>query len=177
MTFPIFLAFHLAFGANMAFVTERRMRSTGEILGGPLIFTLAPVALISAPIGALSIRFAGRWFLHGAFLNGDAIVYERFQLGIMAGVALLAALCTVLGFVLTIAPLSRDHRKIALIPFAISTLVTILVITIEGQSWFKVSESEFYFSHPVFVLNLIVLTVFGLSTWIAKRFLSAPVEG
>ncbi|MFZ9889778.1 MAG: hypothetical protein ACO3JL_19965, partial [Myxococcota bacterium] len=83
MTLPLLLALHLGYGVVMAHAVERRVRAEGAVLGVPLVFAMLPVACVSVPLGAVLLRWAGGWFLHGAFLGEAGIAYERFHLGLM----------------------------------------------------------------------------------------------
>ena len=93
MTLPLFLAVHLAYGVAMAFALFRRMHCEGEVLGVPLLWTLVPVGTVSFPTGAILLRYAGGWFLHGAFIGDGSVSYERFHLGLMFLVGLTAGVC------------------------------------------------------------------------------------
>lgn len=177
MTYPLFLLLHLAYGAACALATERRMRSEGEVLGVPLIVTLAPVALISAPIGAALLRFAGGWFLHGFFVGDNPIAFERFHFGLMIGVGVSAGLATVIGNFVSIAAISRDSRAMALAPFGIAALGIALVVVLDGSRMQHVGgdNGPVVWSHPVMILSAAnVLVLFATWLWERAR-LSEPM--
>ena len=70
MTFPFFLIAHILFGLGMGRIFERKFLSEGHILAPPLLWTLVPVTLMTAPLGMLLSRYAGGWFFHGFFRRG-----------------------------------------------------------------------------------------------------------
>jgi hypothetical protein len=177
MTFPLYLAVHLVYGALMAWVMERRLRSEGEVLGVPLVVTLVPVAFVSAPVGAIFVRWAGGWFLHGAFLANGAYVYERFHLGIMIGVAFLAGVSTVFGMFVTIAFLSRESKALASIPFGLAGVVLLVFLILDGSALVSVRGSgEMVWSHPVGLLTVGQLAVLGGAIFLGSRHLSEPLQ-
>ena len=94
----------------------------------------------------------------------------------MVAVALLAALCTVLGFIAAIAPLSRDQRRVALAPFALALIACIVTIIFFHSSLFEVGKDKPLFTHPVLLLNLVIVLAFFIASRVAKRYLSAPTE-
>ncbi len=170
MTFPLFLLLHLAYGAACALATERRMRSEGEVLSLPLIVTLAPVALISAPIGAALLRFAGGWFLHGFFVGDNPIAFERFHFGLMIGVGVSAGIATVLGNFVAIAALSRESRAMSLSPFAVAIIGSAVVIALDSTRMLHVGgpNGPEVWTHPVMILGVAnVLVLFA--TWVWER--------
>src|SRR5690606_22770851 len=116
MTLPLLLALHLVYGVAMAFAMERRMRSEGEVLGLPLVLAMMPVAAVSTPLSAVLARWSSGWFFHGLFLGEASFGYERFHLGLMMGIGLLEGLMAAAALIFAIAVLSRDSRRLALLP-------------------------------------------------------------
>ena len=161
MTLPIFLAVHLAYGALMAHVLMRRMRAEGEVLGIPLVVTLLPVGLLSAPLGTVLLRYAGGWFLHGALTGDGSIPYERFHLGLMLLVGVLAAACTVGGMFAVIAAVSRDRVKLGLAPFAVAGVIALVTIIADGADIVHVrgTNGRWLFLHPAGLVSLGVVAV------------------
>jgi hypothetical protein len=178
MTLPIFLAVHLAYGVLMAFVMERRMRSEGEVLGLPLVFALVPVAFVSAPLSALLVRYAGGYFLHGAFIGTGSIDYERFQFGILLAVGFAGGLAAAIGLVFSIAVLSRDARRFALAPLLVSALTVIVTLVVDPTGVFVIAGTggATILQHPVGLVSLGMLLALGAGFLFARARLSAPLE-
>lgn len=178
MTFPIYLCVHVLYGALMAHAMQKRLRSEGEILGVPLLVTLAPVALSSAPLGSVLFRWAGGWFVHGAFLGEGSIPYERFHLGLLAGVGVSAGLATVAGMFIAIAALTRNAPWVARAPIVVSLVVIALVAAIDRRGVFAVAGTggRALWEHPAGVVSLAI----GLSLvagWaFARARLALPLE-
>jgi hypothetical protein len=178
MTLPIFLAVHLAYGTLMAFAMERRMRSEGEVLGLPLVFALVPVAFVSAPLSAVLVRYAGGYFLHGAFVGSGSIEYERFQLGLLLAVGFAAGLVAALGLIFSVVLLSHDARRGALGPVAVAALGIVLTIALDASGVFVIAGTggQTIVQHPVGLVALGVLLSLGASFLVARARLSAPIE-
>lgn len=178
MTLPLLLALHLAYGVLMAFAMERRMRAEGEVLGVPLLWTLLPVVAVSTPLGAVLLRWAGGWFLHGQLLGEGSITYERFHLGLMVGVGLAAGLCTVLGMFAAIAALSRGARRLALVPglVALALAVGTLATDAEGVVELAGTRGRMLWAHPAGLVSL-ALVLSLLAAWaFARARLSVPAD-
>lgn len=178
MTFPIYCALHLAYGALMTFAVWRRMRSEGEVLGVPLLWTLLPVGLFSAPVGAVLLRFSGRWFLHGALHGDGAIGFERWHLGLMFAVGLAAGLSAVVGMFFAVAFLSRDRPRAALAPVAAAAVIAGLVVLFDPQGVFVVAGTggRTVLTHPVGLVSLANVLVLAAAWAFAARRLSTPVR-
>ena len=177
MTLPIFLCVHLAYGVAMAFAMERRMRSEGEVVGLPLVWALVPVAVVSTPMSAVLLRYAGGWFLHGQLLEEGAITYERFQLGLMVAVGFAAGLLCAIGLVFAIAFLSRDARRAALGPAAVAVLGVLITLAIDARGVFNVRGADVSFvQHPAGLVGFGVLAALFAGWLFARARLSAPLE-
>lgn len=178
MTLPLYVCAHVFYGVFMAHAMERRLRSEGEILGLPLLCTLAPVASISTPLGAVLLRWAGGWFLHGAFLGEGSIPYERFHLGLMVGVGLAAGIATVVGMFVAIAALSRDARKVAWAPAGVALFGSVLVLALDARGVVEVAGTggRMLWTHPVGLVSLALLVTLGASWAFARARLSAPLD-
>ena len=176
MSFPLYLIIHVVYGGLMAFIMERRLRSEGEVLGVPLVASLVPVAFVSAPIGAMLVRWSGNWFLHGAFQAGGAYTFERYQLGIMIVVAFLAGVATIFGLFISIAFLSRDARIAAATPFIISAIAIGATGFLAGSQIWRVSAERVVWMHPVGALSLVLVVAMALALVLARRHLSAPLQ-
>lgn len=175
MTFPIFCAIHLLYGVAMAFAVFRRMRSEGDVLGVPLLFTLLPVGAVSAPAAAVLLRFAGGWFLHGALHEDRAILYERFHLGLMFAVGVAAGVSVVVGMFFAVAFLTRDRPRVAAAPIAVGLIAIALVFVLDGADVLRVGERPVWL-HPVALVSLVdVVALIGAWAWARKR-LSAPIR-
>jgi hypothetical protein len=170
MTLPLFLAAHLAYGCVMGHLFIRRMRAEGEIVGVPLVVTLAPIGLATAPLGAVLLRYAGGWFLHGLFMGDGAIEYERFQLGLMMLVMVLAALATVGGLFAAIAALSRDSRTLALAPVFAALLTAFAAFGFDGSDIVHVrgTNGRWLFVHPAGLVSLAIVAVLVASVLYAR---------
>lgn len=178
MTFPLYVCAHVLYGVLMAHAMEKRLRSEGEILGLPLLATLAPVALVSTPLGAILLRWAGGWFLHGALLGEGSIPYERFHIGLMVGVGLSAGIATVIGMFVAIAALSREARRVALLPAGVAALSAAIVLAVDARGVVEVTGTggRMIWAHPAGLVSL-ALVVTLLAAWaFARARLSAPLE-
>ncbi len=178
MTFPLFLLLHLAYGAACALATERRMRSEGEVLGLPLIITLAPVAVISAPISAALLRYAGGWFLHGQIVGRNPIAFERFHFGLMLAIGVLAVLTTVVGNFVTIAAVSRGSKALSFAPFIIAVGVSAAVIAVDFKNMLNIGgpDGPSLWSHPAFILSIANVLVLGATFAWERARLSEPMK-
>jgi hypothetical protein len=173
MTFPIFLTAHLVYGVLMAFAMERRMRSEGEVLGLPMVWLLVPVAFVSAPLGAVMLRYMSEWFLHGAFA-ADHVGFERFQLGWMIAVGVSAGISSVFGLLFSIAFLSRDARKVAWAPVGVGALFVIVLLILDARGLFVVGDAPVY-AHPAGLVSLAIVLSLGAGWLLARARLSAPL--
>jgi CBS domain-containing protein len=178
MTLPILFAVHLVYGALMAFIMERRMRSEGEVLGLPLVLALLPVAVVSTPMSAVLVRWSAGWFLHGFTLGEASIAYERFHLGIIMGVGLLLGITTAGALVFAIALLSRDARRLALLPAALGGLLVALVLLLDGRGAVLVAGAgnKLVFLHPTGFVSLGIGLALFAACLFARARLSAPLE-
>ncbi|HEY4220180.1 MAG TPA: hypothetical protein VGO62_02540 [Myxococcota bacterium] len=161
MTLPVFLAAHLIYGVVMAHLLIRRMRAEGEVIGVPLVVTMAPIGLLTAPLSAVLLRYAGGWFLHGFFVGDGNITYERFQLGLMLGVMFLAAGACVLGMFAAIAALSRDAPKLAVAPIAAAVIGVTVVFIFDWQNIVHVrgAGGRLLVAHPAGLVSLAIVAV------------------
>jgi hypothetical protein len=166
MTLPLFLALHLVYGTVIARVLFPRMRAEGEVVGIPLLLALLPVGLLTAPLGALFVRYAGGWFLHGFFVGDGAVIYERFHLGILLAVGISAAACTVAGVFFIVATASRERHDVRDVPLWIAGVVTLAVLVMDGSDVLRIAgtQGRHVWSHPVGLLSLLVVAAFW--TWI-----------
>jgi hypothetical protein len=166
MTLPLFLALHLVYGTLIARVLFPRMRFEGDVVGVPLLLALAPVALVSAPIGALLVRYAGGWFLHGLLMGDGAVAYERFHFGLLLLCGTLAAVFTLGGLCFIIATASRDRHEVRDVPLWIAGAITLVVFVFDGADVVRIAgtQGRHLWSHPVGLLSLVVVGVFW--TWI-----------
>jgi hypothetical protein len=173
MTLPLFLALHLVYGAAMAHAMRARLLADGDLIGIPLFATLVPVALFSAPVGAVLLRYAGGWFLHGALMGDGSVVYERFHLGLMVGIGLGAALCTVAAMAFSIAYLSRRQERLAQAPYVLAVEILVVTLALDFQGVFHVvGSARGVWAHPVGLFSLALVMVLGAS-W---RFASARLS-
>ncbi len=154
MTFPIFCAVHLIYGAVIAYLAKPRMMHDGEVLGWPLVATLAPVALVSVPLGAVLTRYNGDWFFQGVDLSSYAVSFERFHLAVLLFVAACATLCTLAGKFFTIAFISRDIAKYGLIPIGLGVLSIILFVAFGFEHVWHPSPGTPLVTHPAGVVSL-----------------------
>ena len=169
MTLPLFLAAHLAYGAVMGHLLIRRMRAEGEVIGVPLVVTLAPIGIATAPLGAVLLRYCGGWFLHGWLMGDGAIAYERFQLGLMLLVMLLAGLCTVSGLFASIAALSRGAKMAAMAPVFFALVVGFVAAGLDGENILHVrGANRLLFAHPAGLVSLAIVAVLVASALYAR---------
>lgn len=176
MTLPIYLAAHLIYGVLMGTVLLRRMRAEGEVVGIPLVVTLAPVGLITAPLGAVLLRYVGGWFLHGLFVGDGSVAYERFHLGLMIAVGLCAGIATLGGMFFSIAVLSRDKPGLTLVPLAVALVVGALPFVLDGGDVVRIpgtalggTAARWIFMHPAGLVSLAVAAVLVASYQYAKQ--------
>lgn len=176
MTLPIYIAAHLVYGASMGRLLLRRMRAECEVVGIPLIVTLAPVCLATVPLGAVLLRYAGSWFLHGMFEGEGVVAFERFHLGLMLAVGSAAVAATLFGLLLVLAVLTRDRPRLANIPFALAGLLTFIPLVLDGRDVLMVPGTlgRWVFLHPA---GLVSVAVAGglLSGWLFARARTAHV--
>lgn len=177
MTLPIFLAVHLAYGAAMAHLLLRRMRVEGEVLGVPLLYTLAPVGMVTAPLGAVLLRYAGGWFVHGAVTGDGSIGYERFHLGLMIASGVLAGVVTVLGMFFVVGFLSRDMPRAARAPYYVAGFAALLTVALDAMDVIVVpgTGGRWLFAHPAGLVSLAVVIVLLAAYLYGKRRI-APVD-
>lgn len=171
MTLPIYLAAHLVYGVLMGGILLRRMRAEGEVVGVPLVITLVPVGLVTAPLGAVLLRYAGGWFLHGYMLGDGSIAYERFHLGLMIAVGLGAGLAALGGLFFAIAVLSRDKPALTLVPLAVALVIGALPFVLDGEDVLRVpgTHDTWLFAHPAGLVSLAVVLVLAAAHLYAKR--------
>lgn len=171
MTLPIFLAVHLAWGAAMAHLFLPRMRAEGEVLGVPLLYTLAPVGMVTAPLGAVLLRYAGGWFAHGAVTGNGSIGYERFHLGLMIVGGVLTAVVTVAGMFFAIAMLSRARPRVARAPYYLAGFCALLTIVLDAVDIVILpgSGGRWLFWHPAGLVSLAVLAVLAAAYRYGKQ--------
>lgn len=175
MTFPVFLSIHMLYGTLMAYTMEKRMRSEGTVLSLPLLWTLLPVALVSTPLGAVLVRWAGGWFFHGAFMGENAIPYERYHLGLMMGVGLTVQAVTLLATCFSIGALSRDARMWARLPWLSALVLLAVVLVLDASHVFVVTGTDqALWGHPAGLLSLGVLSALVMAWRYAHRRLSKP---
>lgn len=176
MTLPIFLAVHLAYGAAMAHVLMRRMRAEGEVLGVPLLYTLAPVGMLTAPLGAVLLRYSGGWFVHGAVTGDGSIGYERFHLGLMIATGVLAGVVTVAGMFFVVAFLSRDMTRAARGPYYFAGFAALLTVVLDATDVAIIpgTGGRWLFMHPAGLVSLAVLAGLSAAYLYGKRRI-APV--
>ncbi|MCP4503523.1 MAG: hypothetical protein GY822_26625 [Deltaproteobacteria bacterium] len=178
MTLSILLAVHLAYGALLAFTTFPRMRSEGEVLGWPLVFTLLPVGLASFPLSAVLLRYAGGWFLHGALIGEHRISFERFHLGFMFGVGALLVLATLAGNFLVVVFLSREKSKAARLPYALAFLVVFGTLIWQGAAAWTIhgTQGVRIWEHPAGLVSVANLLFLVAGWWWGKQKLSRPID-
>jgi hypothetical protein len=174
MTLPLYAGLHLVYGAIMAFAAERRMRGEGEVLGWPLVVTLLPVALVSAPVGAILARFAGGWFFQGIDVTAFPIEFERFHLGILVTVGALAALCTIIGNFAAIAFLSRESRRVALVPVFLGIGIMCTAALVDPMGILEVRPDTPIFSHPAGLCSLAIPLCLAAAYFFVRARLSTP---
>jgi hypothetical protein len=166
MTLPLFLALHLVYGTLIGRVLFPRMRAEGEVVGVPLLLALVPIALVSAPLGALLVRYAGGWFLHGWLMGDGAVSYERFQFGLLLLSGTGAAVFTVAGLFFIIATASRDRHDVRNVPLWVALAITLLVLILDGGDVVRIAgtQGRHLWSHPVGLFSFAVVGV--LWAWI-----------
>lgn len=176
MTLPIYLAAHLIYGVVMGSVLLRRMRAEGEIVGVPLVVTLAPVGLVTAPLGAVLLRYVGGWFLHGQLLGDGSVAYERFHLGLMIAVGLGAGLATLGGMFFSIAVLSRNKPALTLVPLMVALVVGALPFVLDGGDVVRIpgtalggTAARWIYLHPAGLVSLAIAAVLVASHLYAKK--------
>lgn len=177
MTLPLFLALHLAYGTLMGLVLFPRMRAEGEVLGPPLLLMLLPVAVVTAPVGAVLLRYSGGWFLHGAFIGEGNILYERFHFGLLLLVGLGAGLATVVGMFHVVAFISRDRPGLARAPLYGAAGVAVAVFLLDGDNVLTVvgTNGRHLWAHPAGLLSLaVVVVLFGYVGVARARFAAVP---
>lgn len=160
MTVWMFLAVHVMYGALMARATVPRMLAEGAVLGAPLVVSLAPVALVSVPVGAMLSRFVGVYFLQGIPIEHDPIAFERFHLGVLLLVGLAVVGATILGHFFAVASASRDHRRVALLPVLFGALVIAVDIALDPRRVAFIDDTPVV-AHPVGLLTLAVVACLG----------------
>lgn len=175
MTFPIFCMAHLLFGAALGFATERRMRTEGEVFSAPLLFALAPVLLVTAPLGALLLRYAGGWFSHGLFTGDAAITYERFFFGLVCAVSLTAALATAGAMVWVVSVLSHERAPLAYGLAGAAGVGIALTAVLDGPGiWHVMGADVPVYAHPAGWVSAAILAVFILTWLFARARFQAP---
>ncbi len=161
MTLPLFLAMHLVYGTLMGLVLFPRMRAEGEVLGPPLLLMLIPVAVVTAPVGAVLLRYCGGWFLHGAFVGEGNVFYERYHFGLLLLVGLGAGLATIAGMFHVVAFISRDRPGLARAPIYASAVIALAVFAVDGRNVITVvgTNGRHLWAHPAGLLSLAVVVV------------------
>ena len=177
MTLPLYLCAHLVYGVAMAFVLFPRMRAEGEVLGPPLLMTLAPVGLFTAPIGAVLVRYSGGWFLHGAFFDQGAISYERFHLAILLMTGILAGVFVVGGMFFAVAFISRDRPQLAKAPYLLAAFIVVVTLGLDWQDVITIAgtSGRRLWSHPVGLMSVGVLLILAGVWRLAGRFADVPL--
>jgi hypothetical protein len=173
MTLPLVLALHVVYGAAMAFVFLPRLEREQELLGAPLLLVFAPVFLLSAPIAFVQLRYSGGWFLHGAFLGGNSIPYERFHVGYALLMLLLIVVATGISWIVSLFFLSRGRPRAANMPLALAAVASIVVVAVDGKNIVSIAgtQGRHLWSHPTGVLSLaMALCLFGYGTLAKQRF-------
>lgn len=158
MTLPFYLMAHAIFGLAMGRVYEKRLLSEGEILSPPVLWTLAPVAVLTGPLGVLLARYAGGWFFHGFFVGDGKILFERFHLGLAFLVITSAALLSVGGMVFWAAMRSRNQLrgvKWLLSAFALIGLL-LCILDFKEIFWIQGADGATLIDHPAGWLSLLV---------------------
>jgi len=177
MTLPLFLAMHLVYGTAMGLVLWPRMRAEGEVLGPPLLLMLLPVAAVTAPVGAILLRYSGGWFLHGAFVGDGNIAYERFHFGLLLLVGLAAGLSTIAGMFTVVIFVSRNRPSMARLPFYLASVVVIAVVGLDGKHVITVigTNGRALWLHPAGLLSLAVVVVLVAFVALTRaRFAAVP---
>ena len=170
MTLPIYLFAHLVYGVVMAHVLMRRMRAEGEVVGVPLVVTVAPIGMLTAPLGAVLLRYSGGWFLHGLMMGDGSIAYERFQLGLMLLVMLLAGGAALGGMFFAVAALSRESPKVAMAPAVVAVVGAVAVFLIDGPDIIHVrgTGGRWLFLHPAGLVSLAVVAALAAAVLYAR---------
>ena len=164
---------HILFGLGMGRIFERKFLSDGHILAPPLLWTLVPVTLITAPLGMLLSRYAGGWFFHGFFVGEGKIFFERFHLGIVIAVLFCAWCLTFCGLILWPVMKSRaQERSVQWLKNGIFVLMAaVLLFDYRNIFWILGTEEKHLFNHPAGWLSfLIVLTLGGSYQWSKRKF-------
>jgi hypothetical protein len=177
VTLPLFLALHLVYGTVMGMVLFPRMRAEGEVLGPPLLLTLVPVAVVTAPVGAVLLRYCGGWFLHGAFIGEGNITYERFHFGLLLLVGLGAGLATVAGMFHVVAFRSRDKPAFARLPIYAAVAIGLAVFALDGERVVTIvgTNGRHLWAHPAGLLSLAVVVVLVAFVALTRaRFAAVP---
>lgn len=177
MTLPLFLALHLAYGTLMGLVLFPRMRAEGEVLGPPLLLMLVPVAVVTAPVGAVLLRYCGGWFLHGAFVGEGNVFYERFHFGLLLLVGLGAGVATIAGMFHVVAFLSRNRPGLARLPLYAAVVVALAVFGIDGQSVLTIvgTHGRHLWAHPAGLLSVaVVVVLLGYLGFARARLAAVP---
>lgn len=177
MTLPLFLALHLVYGTAMGLVLFPRMRAEGEVLGPPLLTMLVPVALVTAPVGAVLLRYSGGWFLHGAFIGEGNVAYERFHFGLLLLVGLGAALATIAGMFNVVIFVSRDKPALARATFYVAAAAGLATIGLDAKNIITIvgTNGRHLWQHPAGLLSLAVVVVLGAFVALTKaRFATVP---
>jgi hypothetical protein len=177
MTLPLFLALHVVYGTLVGQVLFPRMRAEGEVLGPPLLLTLVPVALVSAPVGTILMRYAGGWFLHGLFVGGGSVAYERFHFGLLLAVILGAGVATVAGVLNVAIWASRDRPVAARAGLYVGGGVALLTLVLDLAGVFIVrgTGGRYLWLHPAGLLSVaVVVVLFGWISICRSRFAAVP---
>ncbi len=177
MTLPLFLVLHLVYGTVMGLVLFPRMRAEGEVLGPSLLLTLLPVALVTAPVGAVLLRYSGGWFLHGALIGHGSVAYERFHFGLLLLVGLGAGLTTVTGMFHVVVVSSRDRPQWARAPIWVGALAATAVVALDGRHIIIVAgtEGRALWSHPAGLLSAALVVVLAAMVALTRaRFAAVP---
>jgi hypothetical protein len=173
MTFPFFLMTHALFGFAMGRVFEKRFLADGHILAPSLLWTLAPVTLLTAPMGMLLARYSGGWFFHGFFVGEGKILFERFHLGLVIMVLFAVWLITFGGMLLWPVMKSRaQERSVKWLARGICILAGAMVLfDYERIFWIMGAEGSHLLNHPAGWLSIIVLgTLLSWHHFVNKKF-------
>ena len=159
MTFPFFLMTHALFGFAMGRVFEKRFLADGHILAPSLLWTLAPVTLMTAPLGMLLARYAGGWFFHGFFVGTGKIFFERFHLGLVLMVLFSAWVITFGGMLLWPVMKSREQeRSVKWLARGICILaVAMILVDYEGIFWVMGAKGAHLFNHHAGWVSFIIM--------------------
>ena len=171
MTLPFYLMAHAVFGLAMGRVFEKRLLTEGEVLSPPMLWTLAPVAILTGPLGVVLTRYAGGWFFHGFFVGEGKILFERFHLGLAFLVLTSAALVSVGGMIFWAAMKSRDRLRsikwllgaFAIVGFALC------VFEFEALFWIQGTDGSTVVSHPAGWLSVLIATILLAWEWYCKN--------